>query len=726
MNLGDLAGNAMSLTVVCATMLAAVTCKELRRATLATKHQKPQRVLSDTACLRGYREKALSWEEVSSSADVQSNTLAPRAANSAASFFKDLASLAPAAILSSNWCTCETSGSNSLSEQFLQCQVCRVSCCRNCICTTSGYNLDSHKTVEISISSEEHCLAKFQSKLRQLVPPTLVFDAQGIDEIAKLNDDEPRVSGLSNYVFALHRIKRDRKKWSIIYYARDKNGLGEAIAEFRIVVGELERQDIADGDEQRVDVGMRGFLTSFFPAKTEPLVYGPLAPCAVVTVRQGSSEIQWRGRAADSTFSSFRLVGEGKTDSARVEVGLTDVASEALIETSKTRYYEKDFKKAKDRGEERRWVYPKEWKHWPEEIHVTASDDAKDTADFVSGTYKRADCRHSTNQSALWIKKGNTANPSSLYIMLKPNVNRIGPDYAVITTSLDHDDTSSILAVLPWKWQPSDALDPDSQDVANVSLKNWVPISMECMVPECMIQVDSPRDSSEVLVSVSGLSESHVKMLCRDVAATNDPVKLKTVGGQEAQQTVRVFNSVCVASILQYASASGLKYDLTPDAPWKELSPKNSALPFGCCKATVPDRPKEIWFFDKERDMWDRRSEPGASRRYYLALEAAPQPFEIWVDKGEKRLTVKCFPEVVAHRAAGQLIEGRGDVDGVTVSFRLSDLTQQSDPIVSPFKVSSCDTEQAVCVPLAESFELYERQQKVVSKMLKIEESRTR
>eukprot|EP00957_Ditylum_brightwellii_P187542 14282075-Ditylum_brightwellii.AAC.1 len=36
--IGDLAGNAMSLTVVCATMLAAMSCKQLRIETQKTSH----------------------------------------------------------------------------------------------------------------------------------------------------------------------------------------------------------------------------------------------------------------------------------------------------------------------------------------------------------------------------------------------------------------------------------------------------------------------------------------------------------------------------------------------------------------------------------------------------------------------------------------------------------------------------------------------------------------
>ena len=724
--LGDLAGNAMSLTVVCATMLAAVTCKELRRETLASKHQNAQKILSEKACLSGYK-KVSTWAEVS----ARANSQAPRSMTSADRFFRELASLAPEAIKSSVWCTCETSGSNSPATQFLQCKVCRVSCCRNCISTTAGYNLESHDTEDVDILAGEHCLGSFQTKLRQIVPPTLVFQKEGIDEIAHLTDDQHRVSTLSNCVFGLHRIKRDRRKWLISYYARDNHGIGEAIAEFRITVGELGLEKAANVEESFIEIGMKGELTSFFPARTEPLVYGPLDACAVVIVSQGCNEILWRGRAADTTWT-FCLDGVGATDSPRIEVGLTDAAEQSLVAASKMKSNANSFKAAKDRGEERRWLYPKKWKQWPEKIQLKAtvgsSDQSRSAVDLLSGTYERARCRQTTNQSALWIKRGSSEEPS-FYILIKPNVNRTGPDTAVVSSSLAHDDTSSILAVLPWDWEPSDALDPKAHEVPGVRVKNWVPVSMQCMVPVSEIEVYSPRDASELLVSIEGLSESDVTMLCRDSTTKEDLVKLNVVGGQRAQQTVRVFNSVCVASILRYAAASGLKYDLKPDAPWTNISPRNPDVPFGCCQSTVPLRPIETWFFDEERQLWDRRSEPGASRSYYLDLEAAPQPFELWVDKTSRKLTVKCFPEVVAHRAAGQLIQGRGGdgklQDEVNVVFRLSDMTQQSDPVVSPFKVSNCDAEQAKFVALKEPHVLYERQQKVVSKMLAIEDLKT-
>ena len=90
--LGDLAGNAMSLTVVCATMLAAIGCKELRRETLESKHQDAKRILQKNVSLNDF-EKFSSWTEVAAKENARSDSLVLPSVAPAASLFRDLASL---------------------------------------------------------------------------------------------------------------------------------------------------------------------------------------------------------------------------------------------------------------------------------------------------------------------------------------------------------------------------------------------------------------------------------------------------------------------------------------------------------------------------------------------------------------------------------------------------------------------------------------------------------
>jgi hypothetical protein len=138
--------------------------------------------------------------------------------------FADLAKLAPFAVKCSIWCTCESSGSRSRTHRFLQCKVCRVSCCRNCVDDHSGYNLDTHDTTEIEIGNEggvdspadERHGGAFETKLRSILPSSFCLGKDGIDKIADVEGDRFRVRGLGKFNFRLHCVKRDRAKWIVI------------------------------------------------------------------------------------------------------------------------------------------------------------------------------------------------------------------------------------------------------------------------------------------------------------------------------------------------------------------------------------------------------------------------------------------------------------------------------------------------------------------------------
>jgi site-specific DNA-cytosine methylase len=97
--LGDLAGNAMSLTVVCATMLAAMTCKQLREEVKATKPSAPMpaagRILQASSIDRKPLLTATGQDEF---LQVNDNL----------EFIRELASLSEDAIRTSIWCTVST------------------------------------------------------------------------------------------------------------------------------------------------------------------------------------------------------------------------------------------------------------------------------------------------------------------------------------------------------------------------------------------------------------------------------------------------------------------------------------------------------------------------------------------------------------------------------------------------------------------------------------------
>ena len=701
--LGDMAGNAMSLSVVNATMMAAIMSKQLRRDHIASANTD----IMDTL-------KAVNKTTDKSSLKSDSMTKFEGETTDTETLFAELSSLSKEAADSSIKCTCETSGKTSSSENFLRCRDCSMSCCRDCVHTKQGYQVGSHDINELILTNEVHAHEKFETKLRSIMPANLILSQDGINEISAVGKDKHRVAGLSEFMFSLHRMKREQNKWVIVYYARE-GGIGEAVGEFKITIGEVESRSQA-----ATILGVQGELTSFFPAKKDPLVYGRIRPCARLRLLEGESKMTWLVKETESsTFLS--IVGSGTTPSFRVQVGLTDEAEKAMTKNSDGAQ-KKHFKAAKGRGEERRWLYAEKWKEWPEEI--TIEDGTMYDGDVsLGGKYVRLGCNHTFNQNACWIRRKTDSAPE-LYFLIKPDVSRNGPDSAIISSSSCHDDVCSIIVTLPWTWQPCDALVDENR--VKVAVSHWSPLQkLKCLVPKTNLSVDAPKeDDSAVLIKMNGISEHDMDDICcrDDESGSEDVVVLKVHSGSKAQQTVRRYNVLCAAPFLQHAAENGLKYDLEPNASWIQMKRPSDAY-FGCCDETIPPRPQEHWTYDEERKEWLRSSEMEASRQYCLALQKAPQCFDFIADRKEGSLTVKCNPQVAAHRAAFALIEGRGDKmeRDVSVEYRLLSSSNQTDPVLNRFRLHNCQNLSETSVTLKGQFELYERQKKAVTKMLKVE-----
>lgn len=585
-------------------------------------------------------------------------------------------------------------------------------------------------------------VGSFENKLRNIVPPLLFFNKEGLEYVATVtNKDRHRVRGLVGAMLSLHKIRRQRRKWVITYYIRDN--INQAVAEFRVTVGEISTAGaVATASANSFPsnkLGVLGEFTSFLPAKTEPLVYGQLDPCIhkqVLLKQDGLSidETEWMAKLSDSLSFSLKVEGFDPTPSFRVEMGLTDDAEKALKAHAQKSNNKISFEKACQYGEKRRFIYPENWKDWPATIRISTITNQSECSQEqlpscdVSGTYQRASCRHTVAQAGLWIRKECVP---TLYLLVKPDISRNGPDIAVISTSLNHEETTCIIAYFPLDWQPCDALKTNLHLVKGVKFTKWSSVSaVECFAPRSKIEVSAPsvKAKSKELLTVSGFSDSDIETLCRSSTICERGYnKLNFTGSQSAQQCIRIFNSLCVAPILKYAAVHGLMYDLKPDAPWLSLEQENGVC-FGCCTNTIPCRPEEHWYYDNERESWERRSEPGASRRYYLALQKAPQTFDFLVNKKQKLLQINVLPEVACHHAAYNLIAGRGESleHQVTVHFRLSCLLSQADPMLDSFKVYSCDGIVPTDVELKSPHKLYLRQQKALTKMLAIEDGNTK
>lgn len=624
----------------------------------------------------------------------------------------------------------------------MTCLCCRISSCRECCGSIAGYQLDGHDVHEVSLEKRTD-VGTFENKLRNIVPPLLIFNKEGIEYIASNTiNDRHRVKGLAGAVLSLHKIRRQRHKWVITYYVRDD--LNQAVAEFRVTVGEISTASaVLESGASQVSfpvnkLGVLGEFTSFIPAKTAPLVYGLIEPCMYKQVLLNPNgtlmdETDWMAVMSDPIISTLKVEGFDPMPSFRVEMGLTDDADRAIRTHVKKPTNKASFEKASQLGETRRFLYTDNWKEWPGRITISTSHDQvkysieEHSLPNISGTYHRVPCRNTVAQSGLWIR--NDCVPT-LYLLIKPDISRNGPDTVIISTSLNHEETTCIIAYFPMDWQPCDALNTKLHTVKGVKYTKWSSVSaVKCIAPKSKIEVSGPsgETNSKGLLSISGFSESEIEILCRGSNSCGEGYnKLNFQGSQSAQQCTRIFNSLCVAPILKYAAVHGLMYDMKPDAAWLTIE-QEQGLFFGCCTNTIPCRPEEHWYYDDERECWERRSEPGASRRYYLALQNAPQTFEFIVNKNEKTLQINVMPEVACHHAAYNLITGRGQclAQQVAVEFRLSCLLSQADPMLDSFKVYSCDGLLPTDVELKNPHKLYLRQQKALAKMLAIEHGKT-
>lgn len=522
-------------------------------------------------------------------------------------------------------------------------------------------------------------------------------------------------------MFYLTRIKRERMRWVMIYRAREHdndNVLGEAC----ITLGHIRRHHYCNPTD-RPTTGLQVHLTSFLPAQVPPLLRGNLGPFAFMEIFKDQSGLlsvgEWQVKNKCST-TTLTVKGSEPTESTRVRAGLKKDVGKSFEESTKKPNIKKKFANACNRNEKRRWTYVQNWTEYPKVLTISNGGN-------LDGEYILAPCEQTTNMSSLWIRKD---LPTKLYIIIEPNVHRCGPDRAIVTKSIDYKDDVSIIAQFPTIWQPSDALIAKFHSVKGVQLFDFECVEkMKCWLPKNSIEVISSAESCQKgeLVEIQGLSHSNIEMLTERVVSNSNEVELPMIGGQKAQQIVRSFNSICSIPIQKHAAEGMFSFKLDSSSPWIQLQPPPSgAAPFGTCEKTIPPRPPENWAYDEERMRWDRRYESGKAREFRLALDCAPKPFQFILNKEKFSLRIKYSAKVAAHKVAYQMIYGRGiQWNEVSASYRFSDTALQKDPVVRPFQVLACDNEEITDVELKGSFELYERQKKVVTKMINIENSKS-
>ena len=306
--LSDLAGNAMSVSVISAALLSAICAPQLRK----------ERQTNGKALLA---EFSLSQQHDSSRGAVLPERgdfykKSHQTLETFKDFFSTIAKdLASDAFYSSVLCTCESSGTTSKESKILQCSCCGMSLCHAC---SGRYQTSSHNLKEI-VFKTDNCRPDshaFEQKLRCTVPSILRL-GEGCEDFLEHGE------GLESFSFQLQQVDRKKGHWQLTYGAWEDYGSGRQVAEIRVAIG---RTDILDEH-----LGVAAFIRCFAPAiRNENPHRGILKDSARLILKNGTSNNSWEVPNKKSTTRNLEIVGSDPVPSQRSRTGLNEVAAKSL------------------------------------------------------------------------------------------------------------------------------------------------------------------------------------------------------------------------------------------------------------------------------------------------------------------------------------------------------------------------------------------------------------
>jgi len=727
--LSDLAGNAMSVPVICAAMLAAICAPELRREDLENDSAK----LSNFALSQKY--DSANGDVLAQRGDLYDVDRGVHARNFPECFVNIAKDLADDAYFSSVLCTCESSGRTTNDPKIMECKGCGMGICHDCL---GRHQTESHDLtdIEVKVGIESRPDPNvFERKLRSAMPSILRMGKGWENTI----DD---CKGLESYSFQLQQVDRKKGHMLFTYGAWEDHGSARQVAEIRVAIGRIGTLD--------PDVGLAVYIKCFAPAiRQKNPIRGSLKDSARLILkfkRNDSSNptCKWEIRAADKKCS-LQIIGSQPCPSQRVQVGLCDVAHKALKAHKPMKKFIPKF-----HSRNNMLAYHPKWKTWPQLIDISG-----DNSERINGAYRRLKCKQTIVHSALWRRDGTNDGLPPMYIYIRPDVVRSGLDIAVVSQTPSYHDNMEICELKDWI--PENSL-AESTHKTQASFLNWdhAPLNLKLEIPNSTMVVTNsglwnPSDSAgSILCEVNELSKDLIQSLLQhsESGDHNDSIEMDLVGRSGTANAKRL-SILAAPSLLKCAAEDRLPLNLSK---WYRLDSSSS---FGICETNVPLRPEEKWEEAIGRKgNFMRVYDAEESNEYYhvspctlfyhkgISLPRAPNnllkinilprqkllsrpsAFQVMVDKSRGKLTLSMNPSVAAHHAAAYLVRGRalGDEYAKTlqVDYCLSELSSMGEPNTKEFRVPNSDAYEEAFVDGLQ-LPLYTRQAKALNRMQAIE-----
>lgn len=640
--LSDLAGNAMSVSVISATLLAALCAPELRRqvknssnsatiSRLLTDFRVTERNCQGQALKKDEAKYKLKMGKISDGIkdyakplwtkfrisqkhdEAAGGVLAERGDlhdrmdvavldDSFVSLLREIVrKFAKESYLSSVLCICESSGARTNNAVIMECEHCGMSICHRC---SDRHQTESHKLkCVVDGKFDRPDPHAFEKKLRCAVPSLLRLGLGWSEAV-------PDAKGLeSSYGFHLQGVERERGFWELVYGAWEDCGAGRQVAEIRVRLGRT-------GALQ--PLGAVALLRCFAPSIRQDKPHrGDLGFNARITVDASTEEACWETLSPETSARKINLAGRSSCPSHRVQVGLTDVACNAL-----EKHIVKSAFKPQVPSRNSLTSYHKLWKEWPSEIEVSGID-------IITGTYRRLPCRHTTVHSALWRRDGDGEKPS-LYIFIRPDVVRSGLDIAVISRTPSHRDSMEVCEL--FDWIPENALVPKTQ-TTSVKMISWASsplLDVDIVSPTITVstttetfnervRATSAKNCETSLCRLAGLSDDLVDRLLECSSSTSATEEID-IYGKFGTRNAKLLSIVAAPSLEKYAASNSFPLIFSE---WYRLPASWSFFSF---EEHVPSRPSEKWKVPIKRGkelVYERFYDPEESHEYYQVRRIA-------------------------------------------------------------------------------------------------------